>query len=245
MDNWKEEKEKYKEEKQKQEIGYDHDDRLRDWRDDLKEKKKIELLLQHGKWSAKQATHIHKCVGSRGAVVSAALSERKVAGSIPTIGDFLTVGPCKKAVFACLTTDAKWDDTFTFTRTMCGQSRKCIHITHWNLKGIFKAKIVLMLRKRKLWWEEMLGNRKQIVREVARAHDKHYLRESADRKAQISKVLVQLSGLICALRSADFLRHNVYHPKEPRAHAQSLFLIPIVFGIYMIHFFFFFMGRTI
>ena len=49
------------------------------------------------------------CVGSRGAVVSAALSERKVAGSIPTIGDFHTVGPCKKAVFACFSI------TFTFT----------------------------------------------------------------------------------------------------------------------------------
>ena len=47
------------------------------------------------------------CVGSRGAVVSAALSERKVAGSIPTIGDLHTVGPCKKAVFACLATDVK------------------------------------------------------------------------------------------------------------------------------------------
>ena len=46
-------------------------------------------------------------VGSRGAVVSAALSERKVAGSIPTIGDLHTVGPCKKAVFACLATDVK------------------------------------------------------------------------------------------------------------------------------------------
>ena len=45
--------------------------------------------------------------GSRGAVVSAALSERKVAGSIPTIGDFHIVGPCKKAVFACLATDVK------------------------------------------------------------------------------------------------------------------------------------------
>ena len=29
------------------------------------------------------------------------------AGSIPTIGDFHTVGPCKKAVFACLATDVK------------------------------------------------------------------------------------------------------------------------------------------
>ena len=47
------------------------------------------------------------CVGSRRAVVSAALSEQKVAGSIPTIGDFHTVGPCKKAVFACLATDIK------------------------------------------------------------------------------------------------------------------------------------------
>ena len=49
----------------------------------------------------------HICTRSRGAVVSAALSERKVAGSIPTIGDFHTVGPCKKAVFACLATDVK------------------------------------------------------------------------------------------------------------------------------------------
>ena len=47
------------------------------------------------------------CVGSRGAVVSAALSERKVAGSIPTIGDFHTVGPCNKAVYVCLATDVK------------------------------------------------------------------------------------------------------------------------------------------
>ena len=46
-------------------------------------------------------------MGSRGAVVSAALSERKVAGSIPTIGDLHTVGPCEKAVFACLATDVK------------------------------------------------------------------------------------------------------------------------------------------
>ena len=53
-----------------------------------------------------QSSHMSR-VGSRGAVVSAALSDRKVAGSIPTIGDFHTVGPCKKAVFACLVTDVK------------------------------------------------------------------------------------------------------------------------------------------
>ena len=46
---------------------------------------------------------------------------------------------------------------------------------------------------------------KEIVREVARG-DKPYLRKSTDRKAQIRKAFVQFSGLICALRSVDFLR---------------------------------------
>ena len=35
---------------------------------------------------------------------------------------------------------------------------------------------------------------------------KPYLRKSTDRKAQIRKAFVQFSGLICALRSVDFLR---------------------------------------
>ena len=50
---------------------------------------------------------------SRGAVVSAVLSERKVAGSVTTISDFHIVDPCTKAVFACLATDVKYD-TCTF-----------------------------------------------------------------------------------------------------------------------------------
>ena len=61
----------------------------------------------HTARSASARGYVTMRVGSRGAVVSAALSERKVAGSIPTIGDFHTVGPCKKAVFACLATDVK------------------------------------------------------------------------------------------------------------------------------------------
>ena len=39
-----------------------------------------------------------------------------------------------------------------------------------------------------------------------RSGDKHHLRKSADRKAQIRKVFVPLTRLICAFRSADFLR---------------------------------------
>ena len=44
---------------------------------------------------------------------SAALSEQKVACSIPKVGNFHTVGPCKKAVLACLATDVE-QETFTF-----------------------------------------------------------------------------------------------------------------------------------
>ena len=39
-----------------------------------------------------------------------------------------------------------------------------------------------------------------------RSGNKHHLRKSADRKAQIWKALFPLTGLICAFRSADFLR---------------------------------------
>ena len=53
------------------------------------------------------------CVGSCDAV-SVSLSERMVAGLIPTISDFHTVGPCKKAVFACFAIKVK-QDTFTST----------------------------------------------------------------------------------------------------------------------------------
>ena len=45
---------------------------------------------------------------------------------------------------------------------------------------------------------------KEIVRKVARG-DKHYLKTSADHKAQISKAFIQFGGLLCALWSADFL----------------------------------------
>ena len=67
-----------------------------------------------------------------------------------------------------------------------------------------------------------------------RSGDKHHLRKSADRKAQISSVsgtnLPDLCFSICRFSQVVFI---------PRAqpHAQSLFLFPIVFGINLIHFF--------
>ena len=50
-----------------------------------------------------------------------------------------------------------------------------------------------------------------------RSEDKHHQRKSADRKAQISLVSGTNAFLICAFRSADFLRwclsseHNLTH----------------------------------
>ena len=66
------------------------------------------------------------------------------------------------------------------------------------------------------WYQKLLEIEK--VREVARG-DQHYLRKSADREAQISQAFVQLTGLICAFRSADFLRLGL----SPQATSRNLF----------------------
>ena len=68
-----------------------------------------------------------------------------------------------------------------------------------------------------------------------RSEDKHHLRKSADRKAQIRKAFVPLNGLICAFRSADFLRWCL--SSERNLTHNLFFLFPIVFGINLIHFF--------
>ena len=68
-----------------------------------------------------------------------------------------------------------------------------------------------------------------------RSGDKHHLRKSADRKAQISPVSGTSVFLICAFRSADFLRWCL-SPERNLTH-NLFFLFPIVFGINLIHFF--------
>ena len=68
-----------------------------------------------------------------------------------------------------------------------------------------------------------------------RLGNKHHQRKSADRKAQIRKAFVPLTELICAFRSADFLRWCLF-PKRNLTH-NLFFLFPIVFGINLIHFF--------
>ena len=68
-----------------------------------------------------------------------------------------------------------------------------------------------------------------------RLGDKHHLRKSSDRNAQISPVSGTNPFLICAFRSAGFLRWCLSHRAQP--HAQSLLVFPIVFGINLIHLF--------
>ena len=50
---------------------------------------------------------------------------------------------------------------------------------------------------------------KEMARKVARG-DKHYPRNSADHKAQNSKAFIPLTGLICALWSADFFTSSSF-----------------------------------
>ena len=80
-----------------------------------------------------------------------------------------------------------------------------------------------------------IGNRKKRWCVRFRSEEKHNLRKSADRKAQIRKAYVPLSGLICAFQSADFLRWFFFSSKRNLTH-NLFFLFPIVFGINLIHF---------
>ena len=78
-------------------------------------------------------------------------------------------------------------------------------------------------------YPKLLEIEKEIVSEVTQVDrgDKHRPRKSGDHKAEISKAFVQLSGLICALRSADFLRW-CYHLEQPNTHSLFLFLLGLV-----------------
>ena len=64
---------------------------------------------------------------------------------------------------------------------------------------------------------KFIGNRKKIVREVA-GGGKPYLTKSTDHKAEIRKAFFEVSGLICAFRSADFLRSGL----SPRATSRAI-----------------------
>ena len=68
-----------------------------------------------------------------------------------------------------------------------------------------------------------------------RSEDKHHLRKSADRKAQIRKAFVSLKRTNLCFSICRF-SEVVFILRAP-PHAQSLFLFPIVFGINLIHFF--------
>ena len=67
-----------------------------------------------------------------------------------------------------------------------------------------------------------------------RSEDKHHLRKSADRKAQIRKGFVPLTGLICAF-DLQIFSGGVY---PPSATSRTIsFSISNSFGINLIHFF--------
>ena len=74
-----------------------------------------------------------------------------------------------------------------------------------------------------------IGNRKKRLSVKLRSGDKHHLRKSSVRKAQIRKAFVPLTGLICAFRSNDVPRWCL--SPERNLTQKLFFLFPIAFGI--------------
>ena len=68
-----------------------------------------------------------------------------------------------------------------------------------------------------------------------RSGEKHHLRKSADRKAQIRKAFFSAHRTYLCFSICRFSQVVFIHRAQP--HAQSLFLFPIVFGINLINFF--------
>ena len=71
-------------------------------------------------------------------------------------------------------------------------------------------------KKSKKWIKlipKTIGNRKRLCVRL-RLGNKHHLRKSADRKAQIRKAFVPLTELICAFRSAGFLRWCLFSKRN-------------------------------
>ena len=70
-----------------------------------------------------------------------------------------------------------------------------------------------------------------------RLGNKHHLRKSADRKAQIRKWFVPLTELICAFRSADFLRWCLF-PKRNLTHNLFFYfkLFLVLINLYVTEF---------
>ena len=65
--------------------------------------------------------------------------------------------------------------------------------------------LLLIEKKNQINIPKTIGNRKKMCVRL-RSEDKHKLRKSAGRKEQIRKAFFPLTGLMCAFRSADFLR---------------------------------------
>ena len=112
--------------------------------------------------------------------------------------------------------------------------------TFWQLQWheiFILFKLVLRVHGWTRWLliPKTIKKRKKRLCVRLRLGDKHNLRKSSDRKAQISPVSGTNAFLICAFRSEDFLRWCL-SPERNLTH-NLLFLFPIVFGINLIHFF--------
>ena len=86
-------------------------------------------------------------------------------------------------------------------------------------------------KKESNYYQKLLEIEKGIVHEVARG-DKHYLKQSADRKAQISLISETNAFLICASQSADCFRYcmagNFRQEFNFIAFVKAIFLLNLI-----------------
>ena len=116
-----------------------------------------------------------------------------------------------------------------FVLTKQVHRRHTYYIQHAPKMIPFKIWCIISLKIQKT-----IGIRKKRLCGRLRPGDKHHLRKSGDWKAQISPVSGTNAFLICAFRSADFLRWCL-SPGCNLPH-NLFFLFPIVFSLNLIHF---------
>ena len=104
---------------------------------------------------------------------------------------------------------------------------------NFNRRSPRKREIVAMTQSELV--PKTIGNRKERLCVRLHSEEKHHLRKSADRKAQVSPVSGTNAFLICVFRSADFLRWCL-SSKRNLTH-NLFFSISNSFSINLIHFF--------
>ena len=149
-----------------------------------------------------------------------------------SIGEEFCTFPCQNLHLSFSPLEGRWDHTFRCQKrcALRNSSHSLFCLCQMALQGIEAPKQTIEFPaaptffSSKNWIKlipKTIGNRKRdCAWGCARRINRDHLRKSADRKAQISPVSGTNAFLICAFRSADFLRWCL---SSERNRAHNLF----------------------